>query len=306
VISHPVEVMHTIAVVIPAFGRSHQLARAVDSVLSQSYPNFVLILVNDASSKDLTSVKCRVESSGHLWIERERNGGPAVARNDGASAVESEWIAFLDSDDEWFPEKLELQMQWHCENPDFRISQVHEEWCRNGEKMKKPKYWEQRGGELFAESVERCAIGPSCVMMRRDLWNESGGFDERYRVCEDYELWLRITRREEVGLVPGDTLIRKHGGHTDQLSTSVPALDRYRIAALIELLAGGILSEEQARMVKHGIRSKSAILAAGAEKRGVDERAAYYHELACGDLTGLSAAYASVGGDPFEFADWAD
>lgn len=293
--------MHTIAVIIPAFGRADQLMKAVESVLSQSYTAFSLNIVDDASGEDLSLVRSRVEGSGHHWFGRDRNGGPAAARNDGAAAVDSKWIAFLDSDDEWLPDKLERQMQWHRENPDSRISQVHEGWFRHGDRVKKPNHWKQCGGELFAESVERCAIGPSCVMLRRDLWDESGGFDERYRVCEDYELWLRIACREEVGLVPGGELVRKHGGHSDQLSTAVPALDRYRVAALAEILAGGTLSEEQERLVEHGIRSKAAVLAAGAEKRGSHERAAYYRELAAGDLTGLS-----VGPNPVEFAHWTE
>lgn len=274
-----------ISVVIPAFGRAAQLERAIDSLLSQTSTEFRIVVVDDASAGGLVAAREKIESLGHIWIAREENSGPAAARNDGASATDLKWIAFLDSDDEWLPKKLEKQIGWHSMNPDCRISQVHEEWVRNGEVVKKPPHWEQREGDLFSDSVERCSIGPSCVMIRRDLWNESGGFDESFRVCEDYELWLRITRSERVGLVPGPALVRKRGGHPDQLSTTVPALDRFRIAALWKLLKSGSLSEGKQQVVEQGIWRKAGILASGAEKRGFHDRAAYYRKVERGDLT---------------------
>lgn len=290
-----------ISVVIPAYCRPAQTIRAIDGLLSQSGIDIRVIVVDDASPESLSEAREKVEESGHLWIRRDENGGPGAARNEGAAAVGSKWIAFLDSDDEWLPEKMRRQMKWHRENPTCRISQVREEWIRNGKPVKKPQKWEQRGGDLFSESIERCSVGPSCVMIRRDLWDESGGFDESFRVCEDYELWLRITRTEEVGLVPGPAMVRKHGGHADQLSTSTPALDRYRIAALAKLRRGGQLSEKQRGLVERGIREKAKFLAKGAEKRDFHERAEYYRALGNGDLTLLDERP-----DPVESASWAE
>lgn len=280
--------MPSVSVIIPAFNRRNQLARAIDAVLSQSETDFTLVVVDDASEDDLSALQERVEGLGHIWIRCRENVGPAAARNCGVASVNTEWIAFLDSDDEWMPDKLQKQLDWHKAHPGFRISQVREDWIRDGKVIGKPKHWEQQGGDLFSESVERCAIGPSCVMIRRDLWNETGGFDERYRVCEDYELWLRITMSEQVGLIPGAALVRKHGGHADQLSTAIPALDRFRLVALAELLENGELTESQVTSVAKGIETKARILEAGARKRGALERAEFYRRVAEGDRALLS------------------
>ncbi len=293
--------MSPISIVIPAFNRHERLRRAIESVLSQTGEDFKLVVVDDASDEDLSVLREKVEEMGHSWLRLRENMGPGAARNRGANAVDTEWIAFLDSDDEWMPEKLVRQREWHKANPTFRISQVQEEWMRNGALVSKPEQWRQKGGDLFSVSVERCAIGPSCVMMRRDLWKETGGFDERYRVCEDYELWLRITRAEPVGLVPGPALVRKHGGHVDQLSTSVPALDRFRLVALADLLEKGELTEDQVSLVRNQIGAKARILEAGARKRGAQRRVEFYGRIAGGELTLLSG-----GPDPLGWGDWAD
>ncbi|MCK5920937.1 MAG: hypothetical protein KAG66_08345, partial [Methylococcales bacterium] len=161
-----------------------------------------------------------------------------------------------------------------------RISQVKERWIRNDREVKRPKHWEQKEGDLFAESVERCSIGPSCVMIRRDLWEESGGFNGFYRACEDYVLWLRICRGESIGLVPGELLSIKHAGHDDQLSDTIPALDRYRVLALLELLTLGGLSDIQHSQVLNGISAKSKILAKGAKKRSKDREEIFYRMIA--------------------------
>ncbi|MEX2578696.1 MAG: glycosyltransferase family A protein [Verrucomicrobiales bacterium] len=288
---------------IPAFNRRRFLKRAIDSVLAQTGVAFHLTVVDDGSTDDLSELRKKVEGEGHRWLSRRTNGGPAAARNDGAASTDTAWIAFLDSDDEWGPTKLERQWNWHRDHPRARLSQVRETWIRNGAAVNKPARWEPEEGDLFADSVERCAIGPSCVMMRRDLWEESGGFDERYRVCEDYELWLRVARSDAVGLVPGAALVRKHGGHPDQLSTTTPALDRYRVVALLECWLRGGLSEERREAVEDGIRRKAGILAQGASKRGLEERAAFYGELAGTDLKGLGAGLDPVLHRARELAD---
>jgi len=254
---------YRVSVVIPAFNRKGMLRRAVESVLGQTYSDFRLLVVDDASTVDMSAQKHFVQSLGHEWLALDENSGPAKARNAGADSCQWDWICFLDSDDEWNPEKLEQQVAWHLQHPEVRISQVKEKWLRNGREVKRPAHWKQKEGNLFEECVRRCSIGPSCVMIRRDLWMESGGFNEFYRACEDYEFWLRISRENSVGLIPGETLSVKNAGHDDQLSETIPALDRYRVLALLELLMNGGLLDDQRDLVMKGIREKSKILASG-------------------------------------------
>ena len=265
---------------IPVYNRSGgMLEKAIQSVLGQSYRDFRLVVVDDGSSDDLSAEKESVEEAGHRWICSRKNRGVAAARNLGAGAANSDWISFLDSDDIWRPEKLERQVEWHRRHPDVRISQVKEKWVRNGSEVRRPKHWLQREGDLFFNSILRCSIGPSCVMMRRDLWTETKGFDETFRVCEDYELWLRICRVEQVGLVPGKALTMKTAGHGDQLSVTVPALDRYRVFALLKMMRDNGLSAVHKEWVAEGIQRKSAVLTKGARKRGSLADAQWFSEM---------------------------
>ena len=267
--------------VIPAFNRRDLLNRAIESVLGQSFTELSLIVVDDASTEDLEACRRRVIGAGHRWKCLDINSGPAHARNIGAGMTESDWIMFLDSDDVWKPEKVDKQLAWHGDHPEFRISQVIEDWIRDGMTVRKPARLAQLGGDIFEESVRRCVIGCSCVAMRRDLWEESGGFDPFFRACEDYELWLRITCREPVGLAGTTALTEKHAGDHPQLSRDIPALDRFRILALARLLRdrGHSLSAPQRELVGKGLIERAGILAGGARVRGRDEWASFFAGL---------------------------
>jgi len=253
-----------IGVVIPVFNRSLRLQRAIRSVLGQTYRNFELVVVDDASTIDLASARKLVETSGHRWLSFEKNSGPAAARNAGVGALSQsvKWIAFLDSDDEWLPDKLERQGAWLREHPESKIFQCQETWIRNGSPARRPKRLLEPEGDIFADCVERCCISPSSVVMERDLFDSVGGFDIRYRVCEDYQLWLRIARQHSVGLLR-DPLVIKNGGDADQLTATVQAFDRWRLLALLELLPD---ANTHRKMVLRGISDKARILERGAHR----------------------------------------
>ena len=281
-------------VVIPVHNRIATLQRAIQSVLEQELAASRVIIVDDASTIDLSKVREWAIEAGCRWKRLGRNVGPAEARNRGVDEGESRWIAFLDSDDTWSRGKLRLQAEWIAGNPESRISQVRERWIREGRELKKPSHWEPREGDLFEQSCQRCSIGSSCVAIRRDLWVETGGFDARYRVCEDYQLWLRITKSEPVGLVPGLPQVDKHGGHADQLSSLVPAMDRFRVLALLELLAESGLSLEQRATACSVVKEKARILAEGAAKRGMIRRAELYAMIDTLDLGGVASSLRAV------------
>lgn len=266
------------AVVIPVYNRPELLLRALDSVLRQSCQPDEIVVVDDCSTVDMAKVRELVEDAGGKWMRLTKNAGPAAARNAGAEATNAHWITFLDSDDEWEERKLEAQLRWHAENSGNRISQVGERWFRNGGEVRKKEHQIQQGGDLFEDACKHCAIAPSCVMISRDLWEEHGGFDERFAVCEDYELWLRITASEKVGLVPED-LVRRHGGHDDQLSKTTIAMDRFRVLALLEILYLGGLGAGKEAVVRREIEKKSQVLAQGAKKRGLKQRGDFYERL---------------------------
>ena len=119
-------------------------------------------------------------------------------------------------------------------------------------------------------------ISPSAVMLHRRLLQDHGGFDETLPAAEDYDLWLRLTWRYEVGLVD-EPLVIKRGGHPDQLSAQW-GIDRFRIRALVKLLAEPDLPEAYARAARRMLAAKCAIYAQGCDKRGRQTEAAWYRE----------------------------
>ena len=107
-------------------------------------------------------------------------------------------------------------------------------WVRRGVRVNKPLSHRKVAGRIFLPSLARCMVSPSAVMLHRRLIQDHGGFDETLPAAEDYDLWLRLTWRYEVGLVD-EPLVIKRGGHRDQLSGQW-GLDRFRIRALVKLV----------------------------------------------------------------------
>ena len=131
---------------------------------------------------------------------------------------------------------------------------------------------------IFEASLALCLVSPSAVMIRRELFDDVGLFDESLPACEDYDLWLRVSCRYPVHLID-EPLIIKRGGHADQLSKEA-GLDRYRIAAIKKILGCGRLSESQSRAAARTLQEKCMIYAAGCRKRGREDEANYYEGLA--------------------------
>ena len=177
---------------------------------------------------------------------RTERRGPAAARNRGIAMARGRLIAFLDSDDLWMPEKLARQSLFMRNNPDCPISQTGETWMRDGRRVNPGRRHRKRSGDIFIDSLRTCLISPSAAILRRELLDEVGGFDEDMAACEDYDLWLRILARHEVGLLDEPLTVRR-AGHPGQLSATVAALDRFRILALAKLLADASLGAAQSR-----------------------------------------------------------
>lgn len=266
---------------IPTWNRSGWVTEAVASVLRQEeVPGVeVEVWVVDDGSTDGTVDRLREQFGRRVSVLRwADNRGVAAARNAGVEACRGEWIAFLDSDDLWLPAKLRCQWAFTLAEG-YAITQTEELWWRNGKRVNPCAHHRKPHGEILIASLERCMVSPSAVLLSRALWQESGGFDEGLAVCEDYDLWLRIARSHPVGLCP-EPLVIKRGGHADQLSRRFWGMDRFRLAALLRVLAEGGLSAEQRRAVVETIQRKAGILANGAAKRGRVEEADRYRWLA--------------------------
>jgi len=263
--------MPACACIIPTFNRPGSSVEAIESVLAQTMRDLECIVVDDGSTDD-TPDRVAALRDPRLRLVGQPHRGVAAARNSGVAVSSSPRIAFLDSDDRWLPRKLERQMAYTAANSQLRISQTDEIWIRRGKRVNPMKKHRKSGGDLFARSLELCVISPSAVLLERSLFDEVGGFDESFAVCEDYDLWLRITCREPVGFL-AEPLVVKHGGHEDQLSRSVAVLDHHRIRAIDKILRTGRLTEAQRRAAICEIERKCRIVAQGCLKRGNREEA---------------------------------
>jgi glycosyltransferase involved in cell wall biosynthesis len=258
-----------VSVVIPTFNRAGMLQEAIDSVLDQKSKDFELIVVDDGSTDGTCHILNRYKQ--RLRAVYQPNQGVSAARNTGIRMARGPWIAFLDSDDLWLPEKLSVQVDFFQSYPEALICQTEETWIRKKIRVNPGKRHQKRSGMIYEPSLELCLVSPSAVMIKKELFDLVGFFDEDLPACEDYDLWLRISARFPVHLIDR-ALIIKRGGHDDQLSKS-PCLDKYRIQALEKMIQIGNLTEPQRLATRRVLAEKCRIYASGCEKRGRREEA---------------------------------
>ncbi|MGD2173200.1 MAG: glycosyltransferase, partial [Gammaproteobacteria bacterium] len=228
-----------ISVIVPSYNRRHTLERALNSVAGQTSPVDELILVDDGSTDD--SYRLVEEKFPGVSVIRQPNRGVSAARNRGIEAAGGDWIALLDSDDSWLPQKIERIRDAGRRHPDEVLFHSDEIWMRNGRRVNPMHKHRKSGGWIFTRCLPLCAISPSASVIRKSTLLELGMFDESLPACEDYDLWLRLCHRYPVHYVD-EPLIVKYGGHEDQLSRRYPAMDRFRVRALIGLLQSAKLS----------------------------------------------------------------
>lgn len=262
-----------ISVIIPTYNRAHILPRALDSVLAQTQLPIEIIVVNDGSTDGTKSV---LSNYPGLKIIDQQHSGVSAARNIGLEHTNGEWIAFLDSDDEWLPEKLEQQWAAIC-NDDKLICHTEEIWIRNGKRVNPMKKHQKYGEYIYEKCLPLCVISPSSVMIHQSVFNDIGVFDESLEVCEDYDLWLRICSKYST-LFISEPLIVKYGGHEDQLSRKYWGMDRFRIQAMEKILSFGELSAEDEKTTVDMIIQKCEIIINGMQKRGKDDEAKEWQE----------------------------
>ena len=253
-----------ISVIIPTYNRKNTLPRAVESVLNQTYKPIEIIIVDDGSTDGTKEWFSEMYPLVHYIYQV--NSGVSSARNTGINSARGDWIALLDSDDEWLPDKLELQVKLLQNNAELRFCHTNEIWIRNGVRINQRKKHQKYGGNIFKKCLDICRISPSSSLFHTSVIKDVGRFDESLDVCEDYDLWLRITAKYPV-LFLDQPLIKKFGGHTDQLSRVFGGIEQYRIRSLEKILTSKSLSGSQSEAAKDMLTHKLQIYAKGLKKR---------------------------------------
>lgn len=253
-----------ISVIIPTYNRKHTLKRAITSVINQSYKPIEIIVVDDGST-DGTFEWINSEYP-LIKLIQQLNSGVSSSRNTGINNAIGNWIALLDSDDEWKVNKLEQQVKSLEKNLDILFCHTNEIWVRRGVRVNQGKKHQKFGGMIFEKCLDICRVSPSSALFHRSLLDDVGFFNEELKVCEDYDLWLRITSKYPV-LFLDKPLIIKYGGHDDQLSKVPDGIEHYRIKSLENILTDSKLNNNQKIKVREMLKKKLLIYINGLKKR---------------------------------------
>ncbi|MGM0568516.1 MAG: glycosyltransferase family 2 protein, partial [Elusimicrobiota bacterium] len=164
------------SVIIPVYNRPELIREAAESVLHQTYRNFELIIIDDGST-DSTPEAVKSFRDPRIKYIRQKNAGPAAARNRGVRISSGKYIAFLDSDDRWLKYKLSETDKAIEENPDYYIYHTQEKWYRKGKILNQKKKHKKPQGYVFENCLKLCCISISTVVVRRSLFEKVGFFD---------------------------------------------------------------------------------------------------------------------------------
>ena len=254
-----------ISVIIPTYNRKHTLSRAIKSVNDQTYEPFEIIIVDDGSTDG--TKEWLAKRHPRVQYIYQPNAGVSAARNLGIKSAQGDWISLLDSDDEWLSQKLEKQVKAVKEDPDSMFCHTNEVWIRNGVRINQGKKHQKYGGLIFNQCLDICRISPSSVLLKNSILKHTGLFDEKLPVCEDYDLWLRITANNPV-IFLDEPLINKYGGHKDQLSRVPAGIEQYRIQSLEKILKTVNLTQAQSNKTRKMLLRKMNIYLNGLNRRG--------------------------------------
>ena len=264
-----------ISIIIPTFNRAKFLRKAIESVLSQTYQEFELIVVDDGSTDNTYEIVS--EFKNNITYIKQKNRGAAAARNAGIKRAGNKFLAFLDSDDWWDREKLAIQIDEMRKNPLYLVSHTQEIWYKNGILFKQKRKHKKYHGYIFDKCLPLCAVSMSTVMIKKELFERVGEFDENFPCCEDYDFWLRVSVRHPFLLID-KPLTLKDGGRPDQLSFIYrTGMDKFRIQAIVKVLeVGNILSDRQRRLAMEELKRKCQIYGNGCVKHGRKKEGEYY------------------------------
>ena len=197
-----------VSVVIPAY-RPRWLGEALDSARDQTVGNVEIVVVDDGSPEPVAPVV-----TDDLALARRPNGGAAAARNTGVELARAPWIAFLDADDVWPPEKLERQLAFHAEHPECIASTTDHIIIRGDQRTavdRRTRYGLTPPIIPFATLFYENCLATSGLLVRREDYVAVGGMPAHLRVCEDYACWLRLGLRGPIGYLPEPLLFyREH------------------------------------------------------------------------------------------------
>jgi glycosyltransferase involved in cell wall biosynthesis len=252
--------MPKVSVIVPTYNRAHFLAEAIQSVLDQTFQDFEVMVVDDGSTDNTKEVVDRFQDPRIKYIYR-RNRGLSAARNTGIKASIGEYIALLDSDDIWLPQNLELNVKLLDSRPDIALvcSDLYEFNNDTGATIR--RLWRNRSGRYWRELQDgtrqplteylsgRASLRIVTVIMRRQVFDEAGYFDEALQAFEDFDMYVRIFQRfSSIGIINMPLVrVRKHRAH---LSRDYDKVHTSMLIGINKIINSNSLSKEHIRFIR--------------------------------------------------------
>lgn len=215
-----------------------------------------IIITDDGSAIDIEGALSPY-SSKIKYIKLSNNLGVSTARNTAIKASSSQYIAFLDSDDLWLAGKLRCQMKRLVESQ-LALSHTGEYWYRRGVFIDNEKKLERYGGDIFEKVLDKCRVSPSSMVVRRDIFKKVGLFDERLRICEDYEFMLRASLHYNIDYIPDKFVVKR--AVTDDSLSMIPHIESIRLQILERFIRDQPLSEDRRRVAEAELARKRQIV----------------------------------------------
>jgi glycosyltransferase involved in cell wall biosynthesis len=229
-----------VSVIVPAFNAEQYIEECINSVIAQTYQNIEIIVINDGSI-DQTRHKVEQLHNDKIRLFNINNSGAAGARNYGIEQAKGEWIAFLDADDIWLPEKLETQLQY-CKGANwshtdfFYTGYVYEDKTLGSSLTKK------YGGNIFEALLQDNFVGTSDVIVKKAIVQKLGGFDPQYRYLEDWDLWLKIAADHEICYC--DKPLSLYRTHAGSVSRAARKTLPYHVRLIENVFSSGGIGEQ--------------------------------------------------------------
>ncbi|MGO4677626.1 glycosyltransferase family 2 protein [Bosea sp. 2YAB26] len=230
-----------VSVIVPTYNRAHFVGQAITSVLNQTYENIELLVIDDGSTDHTAEVVGSFDDPRLNYIRLDRNVGRSAARNKGLESARGYYVTFLDSDDYYLPAKIEIQVQFLNENPQYGMVYTASGCFTDEDSPINYLYRAPVSGDIYPEIAffKPLTITLPTVMLRKEVVGKVGGFDECMSRFEDTDYWRRISRHFRIGAIDEVTVhVRTHDGNL------ITAFHPSSFEQAIEYYVGKVRSED--------------------------------------------------------------
>ncbi|MFQ5714308.1 MAG: glycosyltransferase family 2 protein [Candidatus Scalinduaceae bacterium] len=268
--------MPTISVIIHTYNNEKFIGETIKSVLSQTYKDYEIIVVDDGSTDNTRAALLPYMDKIRYYYKE--NGGIASAKNAGIKLSKAKFIAFFDHDDLWVPDKLKMQMEYFNKNPQAGLVYSKYTTFRDGKKLRtKPK--KGYSGWIFAKLLSKSIIQTSTVMVKKECLDAIGPFDESFALADEYDLFLRIARKFQCGFI--DKELTKYRVHNSNASKNDFLFDKENLRVYRSVYDNGtVLGRKEEKILKKRIARYNLKVARRFYAQGQLEESMKYHNEA--------------------------